>query len=306
MGLVRSWLIRGLILAVLAGLAVAGRVMHDWVSPETVRAALVAALREQFPDAEVQVGSAHLRLFGGLCVSDLTLTRPGEPAPFFAAPSATIAHDKEQLHHGRLVIRKIDLDGPVLRLARRPDGSWGLPALPRPGPTDQPVPTVTARNAVLVLTDGRPGGLPPIAVTAPRLSLLNDPVHTLKWDAQLAIGPAIDGRPATGDGVMSVPLTVTGKLHRPTGVAQARLEVADLAVTPDLAPVAAKVDPRLAEVFAQLTARVAVRADLTVGGDAPVGEVRRAGRGAGRPVGGPGPALAGRASPPWSTSPTAR
>ena len=129
MGRLRCWVIRGLILAALAGVAAGGWIAHDWVSPEQVRAALVAALRDQFPDADVHVGSARLRLFGGISVTDLRLTRRGDDEPFVDAPTAVIIHDKEQLGRGRLVVRKVELDGPTVRLVRRPDGTWNVTGL---------------------------------------------------------------------------------------------------------------------------------------------------------------------------------
>ena len=58
MGLFRSWLIRGLILSVLAAVVAAGWIAHGWVSPEQVRSALVEALAEQFPGTDIEVGSA--------------------------------------------------------------------------------------------------------------------------------------------------------------------------------------------------------------------------------------------------------
>ena len=73
MGRLKSWVIRGLILAVLAGIAAGGWIAHDWVSPEKVRAALVAALRDQFPDAEVR---ELLRRTGMPKHTDNTLTTP--------------------------------------------------------------------------------------------------------------------------------------------------------------------------------------------------------------------------------------
>ncbi len=164
MGRLRCWVIRGLILAALAGVAAGGWVAHDWVSPDRVRAALVAALAEQFPDADVQVGSARLRLFGGISVTDLKLTRRGDDRPFFEAPAAVIYHDKQQLGRGQLVVRKVELDGPTVRLDRRPDGTWNIAGLSKPGPPDRPVPTLVVRNATVLLTDRRPGGLPPVAL----------------------------------------------------------------------------------------------------------------------------------------------
>ena len=66
-------------------------------------------LSEQFEGAEVHVGSAHMRILGGIAVTDLKITRPGPDGgevPLIVVPSAVLYHDKEQLNRGRLVISK--------------------------------------------------------------------------------------------------------------------------------------------------------------------------------------------------------
>ena len=146
-------MIRGLILAALAGVAGGLWYAHSWVSPESVRAALIATLGDQFADVDVHVGSARMRLFGGISVRDLRLTRRGDAEPFFAAPAAVIYHDKEQLNRGRLVIRKVELDGPHLRLERAPDGTWNVAGLARPAAPDRPVPTFVVTKATVTVTD---------------------------------------------------------------------------------------------------------------------------------------------------------
>lgn len=255
MGRLRCWLIRGLILAALAGLALGGWVAHGWVSPDAVRDALVAALREQFPEAEVEVGTARLRLFGGITVTDLKLTRRGEAQPFFVAPTALIYHDKPELNRGRLVVRKLELDGPTLRLERKPDGTWSLSGLVKSGAPDQPVPTVVVRNATVFLTDLRPDGLPPLALTQAKFSVLNDPVAVLKIEM---VGTAVAG----AEGGLTIPLSVSAKLNRYTNTVQAKVEVAELAVGPHLAPALAKLHPSLGEYAANFSAKVAIKADL--------------------------------------------
>src|SRR5436305_1420701 len=92
------WLIRGGILALIAAVGYAGWWAQDWVSPANVRQAVIAHLEKQFPGCDVRVGSARLRLLGGISVTDLALTRPGEPAPFLEAPAGVIYHEKEQLN----------------------------------------------------------------------------------------------------------------------------------------------------------------------------------------------------------------
>jgi hypothetical protein len=265
MALVRSWLIRAVLLAGLAGLGGVGWVFHHRVSPEQVRAAVLAHLRGRFPDAEVHVGAAGYRLFGGITVHDLRVSRPGDARPLFAAPTAVIVPDKEGLGRGRIALKKVELDRPTLRLDRRPDGTWGLPGLAgSPDPT-APLPTLLATNATLLLTDGRPNGLPPLAVLAPRVTVVNDPAHTLRFDGQFTMSPAADDKPAEGG--LAIPLTVAGRVHRQTLAGSVRIEIPDLAVTPDLAPAAARLDPQLADVLSQVSARVGLKADLATTGD---------------------------------------
>jgi hypothetical protein len=81
----RSWAIRGLILTGVAALAVLGWIAHSWVSPERVRAQVVAHLSEQFEGADVHVGSARMRLFGGIAVTDIRIVRRGTEVPLLAS-----------------------------------------------------------------------------------------------------------------------------------------------------------------------------------------------------------------------------
>ncbi|MEO2091339.1 MAG: hypothetical protein ABGY75_17910, partial [Gemmataceae bacterium] len=96
-------------------------------------AAVLAHLHTQLDESvEVSVGSAHMRLFGGLAVSDLTLTRRGDPHPFLSVPHAVILHDKEKLTRGELAVRKIEFTRPVVRVERRADGTWSVGELVKP------------------------------------------------------------------------------------------------------------------------------------------------------------------------------
>ena len=264
MGSLRSWTIRGTILTVLAAIGAAGWVAHDWMSPERVRAATVAALQEQFPGSEVEVESAQLRIFGGVSVSGVRVTRKGESQPFLEIPSATLAHDKEQLNRGKLVIRKIELERPTIRLVRRADGTWNISdAIKKPGSPDDPVPTVVVNQATVFVTDERPDGLPPMALTDARFNLLNDPVTMLKIEAQGNVRPAPGGTLGEGPPSLSIPVVVTAKVNRTTSAVTARIEVVDLAFGPELAPALGKIDPHLADHASFLTARLGIKADVT-------------------------------------------
>ena len=260
MGLLRSWLIRGLILAGIAGVISGIWVMQDWVSPDRVRDALITVLREQLPDVDVEVESANLRLLGGISITNLTLTHKGESQPFFVAPAATISHDKEQLIRGQLVIRKIELDDPTIRISRRADGTWNLPISARSESTMKPVPTLLVRNATVNIADERPDGFPPIVIANAKLNLLNDPVSLLKIEGQFTVAPSVNGHP----GGLTVPMTVSAKVNRIDQTASVRIEVADLALTPDLAPAFAKLHPAAGDHLSQFSAHVGIKADLKI------------------------------------------
>ena len=257
MGTLRCWLFRGGVLALLAALALGVVVVSDYVSPERVRGLLEAHLREKVPGAEVKVESARLRLFGGITATNVTLTRPGEAEPFFAAPSVTLAHDKEKLHGGKLVLRKIELDGPTLRVARRADGSWSLADFAPPsGDPRAPIPTVIVKNATLHVTDARPEPLPPLTLTGAKFHLLNDPAAVVRVDGAFVLAPAAPGSN------LRVPMAVSFKLNRENGASQLRVEVPDLPLTADLTPALGKLSPELADALAPLTANLGVKADI--------------------------------------------
>ena len=130
----RPWIIRAGILTALAALGYGGLWAYNWVSPEKVRAAVIDNLREQLDESvEVEVDSAHVRLFGGVSVEGLKLTRKGESAPFLEVPSTVITHDKERLNRGELVVRSIEFDSPIVRLVRGADGVWNVTGLARAG-----------------------------------------------------------------------------------------------------------------------------------------------------------------------------
>ena len=259
MGWLRGGLIRGLLLAVAAAVAGGVYLAREYVRPERVREMVLSGLREKLPGVEVEVKSAHLRLLGGITVEGLTLTRPGEPEPFFAAPRATVAHDKEALTRGVLEIRKVELDGPTLRLHRRPDGTWdvqGLLPAPPSGSNLTPIPTVLVNNATVIVTDGRPQPLPPLTLTGAKLHLLNDPAAILKVESSFTLAPLGGG--------FQVPMSVTAKYHRLDKSVAARLEVPELLMIPDLAPAFAKIDATLADYLSQFRATLAIKADLKI------------------------------------------
>jgi hypothetical protein len=254
---VRHWLIRGLILTGVAVLVALGWVANSWVSPEKVREQVIASLNEQLDGVEVSVGSARMRILGGITVHDLKLVRRGAPPdhPFFAAPTAVLFHDKEQINRGRLVIRRVELENPELHLERLPDGRWDLDEMFRAGPADRPVPTFVAKGATLTVTDRSPDGLPPLKLTDTRFTLLNDPLPVLTITAD-----------ATAQGYG--PVQFRARFNRITRHTSIGVELPDFPLG-EVAPVVAeKFAPDLAKHLVRFSAVASIKADLTFVPDA--------------------------------------
>lgn len=250
------WLIRGGLLAVLTAVGYAGWWARDWVSPENVRAAVISHLERDFPGSEVRIGSARMRLLGGISITDLALTRPGESAPYFEAPAGVIYHEKEQLNRGRLVVRKVEFDDVTVRLERRTDGTWSLSGVLAEGGQDTAVPTLVAHHATVHVTDHTSSGLPPFTVRGAKLRLLNDPLPVLKLDATGTVT-------LPGDPPFEVEATVAARINRVTKHSAVKIDLPEITVGPILAGVVGRVRPSWAEALDRFTATVGTRIDLT-------------------------------------------
>jgi hypothetical protein len=257
----RSWAIRGLILTGVAALAFLGWLARSWVSPEHIRAQVIASLSEQFEGVDVHVGDARLRLFGGIAVTDVRLTRPGAETPFLVVPTGVLSHDKEQLNRGRLVIKKVELNNPEFNLERGPDGKWNIEGLlkaetpGKPTPSDKPVPMFVMKSGTIHITDHSADPLPPLTLTDAQLTLLNDPLTVLALQAKVT---------AEGFGHISV----RGRLNRTNGAVSMALEMPEFPLGDSAKLAAEKYAPTLAPHLQGLNASAAVTADLTYTPDA--------------------------------------
>ncbi len=151
----RKWLVRLLVLLVGATAAAGYWAYRRWTDPAAVRQAVLEELAARFPGARIQLDSARMQLFGGLVLRDLQFTRRDDPAnePFAAFPEVVLVHDKEQLAHGELIIRKVQIKGPRFTLVRRPDGSWNLAGILGPPRDDKPFPVIEVQQGALTIRD---------------------------------------------------------------------------------------------------------------------------------------------------------
>jgi len=151
----RKLLLHSVVCMGLAGAGIIGWLAYLRMNSQAIRQQLIEQLQGQLQDVDVEVGAAWLRPLGGISVRDLKIHRKGEAGPaLLEVPSATIYHDKEQLTHGRLAIRKIELVQPTLRLRRDAQGQWNLTHLTPPArDSEEPAPTVVVRQGTILYDD---------------------------------------------------------------------------------------------------------------------------------------------------------
>ena len=180
----RKWLVRSVVFALVLAAAGGYYLYCRWTDPSAIRAAVLDQLRERFPGADVQLGSARLQLFGGIRLTDLRLARRDDPAeaPLAFFPAAELLHDKEQLGQGRLVLRKIILKEPKLTVIRRTDGSLNLTGLIAPS-DDEPLPVIEVQDGRLTVHD-LAADAPPVEVTGLQAVLLPADAGTLRFQVQ--------------------------------------------------------------------------------------------------------------------------
>ncbi|HEY8503385.1 MAG TPA: hypothetical protein VIL46_02305, partial [Gemmataceae bacterium] len=223
---------------------------HTWTRPEVVRQLLLRQLQEQLDGVEIRLDSARLRLLGGISFSGLELRRAGDPdgEPFLTIPSGRVYHDKQALGNGRLVVRKLELEEPHLRLRRREDGTWNTSGLFRPGAAGGPLPVVVVRRATVTVEDAaRPGEGD--VVRDGFLTLVNDPDPQVSFECH-----------AVSD--LLGPLTVSGRANRSSGEARAELTLSGFRIGAALLERLKAYAPRLAALRGRAEGDASLRLGL--------------------------------------------
>jgi hypothetical protein len=248
---IRKWLTRSIFLLFVGALVFGGLWLRDWVKPSRIREQLLIQLHDEFPGVDVEVESARLRLLGGISVSDLRFIRKDDPnhAPFLVVPSAVIYHDKEMLNRGQLVVRKVELNKPQIRLERDESGRWNVEGLTRAGGLPGPAPLLVARQAVVAYADRRVGSEPLFVLHDVELMILNDPRSQFAVEAKAGQGPA-------------GPCSFQGRVDRVTGNWWGTLEFAALALDAEFNRILAHFAPEAAEHARSLQGTGSARLDL--------------------------------------------
>ena len=246
----RKWLIRSLYLLFLAALIAGGFYAYAWTKPGYVRQQVIQHLQDTvFTDVQAEVGSARLRFLGGISVTDLQLFRKDDPSrsPFLQVPSAVLYHDKEQLNEGHLVIRKVELDHPTLRLERDESGHWNIDDLFRPG-TNSQKPIFVLKQAHIILIDHLAGPLPLADWTGIDATIVNDPISLFTFKFH-------------GTGTPTGPFTLDGRYDTSQGL-HAALDLPDLAFNSGVVRCIRRFDPEWGAHLEKLQGKGTVHLDL--------------------------------------------
>ena len=212
----RKWMVRGLVFSVVVCVAGAGLLYQRWTNPAAVRRQVLEHLNKHFVGANVTIESAHMRLFGGIAVRELRMSRRDDTdhTDFAYIPNAVIYHDKEKMLDGELNIRKIELYKPRIRVTRFRDGSWNLAGVLGPVDLNRSIPTIVIQQGTIIVEDRQAAiGTPPVEIKDVDLTVVNDPRPTLVFHGT--------GKPETGGTIQ-----VSGKLQRKSADTAVTVEAA--------------------------------------------------------------------------------
>lgn len=259
----RKWLIRGLVLCVLGALAAGGGLYALWTNPAMIRQLVQEKLGVRFVRVAVQIGSARLRLLGGIQVSDVRLARSDGVGngDFLYVPSGVIYHDKEQMLDGKVAIRQVELHQPQLRIIRERDGRVNLAGILGPLNLKERLPTVVIRDGTVIFEDRTLRDPSPlIEVRHVAITMINDPLPTLRLEGE-------------GQAELLGPVRFKATVARATMATAVDLELPAIPVGGDLLDRVSRLVPALAGRHGQLVGRASISGQVSHPGEAggPIG-----------------------------------
>lgn len=180
-----KWLIRTIGAVLLAVIGLAGIWLYGRMKPEEVRAQVLARLQEKFQGAEIEVGSARLRLVGDIVVSELRIIRRGDPnrTPILYVSEAIVRPDKAELANGRVAIRKVELNNAHIRLERDTQKKWNWEGIKPVSTSDHETsPAILLRNTKFEIIDRAMGSTPVFEAFNIEGNILNNPSTVMDID----------------------------------------------------------------------------------------------------------------------------
>jgi hypothetical protein len=247
----RKCLVRSLVFSTLAALLLGAGVYVLWTNPTAVRQVVEEQLGGRFVRVSVHLGSARLRLLGGILVQELRMARTDglDSSDFLYVPSAVIYHDKEHMLQGKVLVRKVELTGAMLRLIRDRDGRWNLAGILGPTDLNERLPTLVLRNGTVVFDDrGLSPGAPLLEMHNVNLTVVNDPLPTLQIVC-------------SGETDVLGPIRISASVSRETLASGVQLDLPAVAIGQELLRRAVAVCPKMA-CLNQLSGLAEVHAKL--------------------------------------------
>ncbi|MFO0930123.1 MAG: AsmA-like C-terminal region-containing protein [Gemmataceae bacterium] len=255
----RKWIVRGLVVCILGGLTAGTALFVLYTNPTVVRQIVRERVGERFVRVAVQIGTARLRLLGGVLVNELRLSRSDqvETGDFLYVPNAVIFHDKEQMLDGRVAIRQVELNRPQFRLIRERDGRFNVSGILGPINLKERLPTVVVRGGTVTIEDrGLGEGGPLLQLQNVELTLINDPLPLLH----------IEG---TGHADLIGPVRFRAAVPRATMAARVEFDLPGIPIGNELLGRITRIVPELAGKLGQLTGRAELRGQVALPGDGP-------------------------------------
>ncbi|MBY0233073.1 MAG: AsmA-like C-terminal region-containing protein [Gemmataceae bacterium] len=250
----RTWLVRVVVFCVLGAIAAAAFLFFLYTDPARVRLLVQEKLGVRFNHVSVGLHSARLRLLGGILVRDLRLSRNDslDHGDFLHVPSAVIMHDKEHLLEGRMLVRRLEMDRPQVRIVRGRDGRVNLQGILAPSAgSDERMPTLVVRGGTVSYEDQQLApGVTLLEVRDVDLTLVNDPLPVLEIEA-------------AGTSDVLGPVRFKATLPRDTWAATARLDLPEIPVGAALVHRLSVAVPEAGRLLAGLSARARLGADIT-------------------------------------------
>lgn len=246
----RKWLVRSLYLAFLAVLGGGAYWVYSVLRPDFVRKELIHQLSQKFEGVDVEVGSATMRINGGIAVADLRLTRRNDPdrRAFLHVPSAILHHDKEQLNEGKLVVRKVEMFRPHIRIERDAQGKWNVDGILRPTADAALAPIFVLHEARISLIDRKLGDTPVAEWQDVSATIVNDPQPVITFQVR-------------GTGKPTGAFALAGRFDKRLGFAAA-FDLPSIPINADFARAVESVIPDAGDSVRPLSGKASVHLEL--------------------------------------------
>lgn len=167
-------MLKWLLVILLAGGIAGGFYVYRFLAKfdQELQSRVQAKLAELAPEWDLAVGRCRFDFFSRLYIDDLTLHLDGQAEPLTTVPEVVVTVDRSALADDQqVVIQKVRLVKPRLRLSRSAEGSWnwqGLPPLPH---STRSLPECEIQQGTVIVDIDHGPGLPPARFTLRHVDL---------------------------------------------------------------------------------------------------------------------------------------